>query len=60
MPRPKKSPRVRVQIVFEREQAKRLRSYAKANDREISQIVRYAVEQHLVRCELDDASGGRS
>jgi ACT domain-containing protein len=60
MPRPKKSPRVRVQIVFEREQAKRLRAYGKASDQEISRIVRLAVAMHLDRCDLDAASGGRA
>ena len=60
MPRPKKSPRVRLQVVLERDQAARLRKFAKANDSDISQIVRWAVKLHLDRCELDAVSGGRA
>jgi post-segregation antitoxin (ccd killing protein) len=51
MPRPKKPPRVRVQIVFERGQAKQLREFCKARDLEISHVVRYAVGQHLTNIE---------
>jgi hypothetical protein len=58
MPRPKKSPRVRVQIVFECEQARRLRVFAKANDRELSQIVRAATEVYLDRAEQILREGG--
>jgi len=47
MPRPKKSPRVRVQIVFEAPQAKRLRAYAKHHDRDISQVIRFALDAYL-------------
>lgn len=47
MPRPKKPPRVRLQIVFERDQAKRLRSFCKDQDCEISSLVRRAVEVEL-------------
>lgn len=56
MPRPKKSPRVRVQIIFEREQAKRLRTYCKKFDLEISQTVRWAVDRHLLESkQISDA-----
>lgn len=54
MPRPKKSPRVRVQIVFEREQARRLRAFCKARDQELSQVVRFAVGEHLKITEAAD------
>ena len=47
MPRPKRSPRVRVQIVFERGQAKHLREFCKARDLEISHVVRFAVVDHI-------------
>lgn len=60
MARPKKPPRVRMQIVFERDAAKRLRTFAKVNDTDISQVVRWAVKLHLDRCELDEQSGGRA
>lgn len=49
MPRPKKPPRARLQIVFERGQAKALREFCKACDRDISQVVRLAVGEHLSR-----------
>ena len=47
MPRPKKPPRVRLQIIFEREQAKRLRAFCKARDFEISQVARAAVDRYI-------------
>jgi len=56
MPRPKKPPRVRLQIIFEREQAKRLRAFCKERDLEISQVVRRAVEAEL---RVDQVDGGR-
>lgn len=48
MPRPKKSPRVRLQIVVERDQAKRLRHFCKERDLDISHVVRRAIEVELV------------
>ena len=54
MPRPKKPPRVRMQIVFERDAAKRLRAFAKARDNDISQVVRVAVSNHIMRMESKD------
>lgn len=48
MPRPKKSPRVRLQIIVERDQAKKLRAFCKERDLDISHVVRRAIEVELV------------
>lgn len=48
MPRPKKPPRVRLQIVVERDQARRLRAFCKERDFDISYVVRRAIETELL------------
>jgi predicted transcriptional regulator len=60
MPRPKKSPRVRVQIVFENAQAKALRAYAKKTDRDISQVIRHALDAYLDARILEQAVQDRA
>lgn len=47
MARPKKPARERLQVVLSREQARRLRVFAKEHDRDISQVMRSAVEVYL-------------
>jgi hypothetical protein len=47
MARPKKAPRVRLQITLPVPTAKKLRAFARANDRELSEVVEKAVADYL-------------
>lgn len=57
MPRPKKSPRERLQISIKKETAKRLRAFAKRLDRDVSEVVDAAVTHVMDRYKELPATG---